>query len=183
MNLRLRHTVGVVFVVFLLILNVYFYYQLYGRLSREPRMLHEVRYNTEELLSLKLHDKFARVYLGKPFVVFMGTRSTPVRILFYNLTYQGSALVNMSVVHLDLFATNFGEWPQVVFQEEDLWYLEAGYYRYQSITKPELTLQPLQAREASVEFLINSSAKPSAITWIVWSGAGWSKVPISLILA
>lgn len=180
---RLRTYGGVCILVLLVVLVAYEAYQLNVQ-ARQTRVLPpEILYRPDEVLSMPAgaspHADSIPAPFGNPFVIFMGTRSTPVRVMVYNLTLASNSS-NSTDVYLSLRAENLGVIPVCVFHEKDLWFLEATEHRlrYDASVAPMLVLQPLEIGHASIKFTLSSSIQPSSVVWISWTGAGWSEIAV-----
>jgi hypothetical protein len=142
-----------------------------------------VLYSPEEVLrffpNASHHEYRLFATIGKPFVIFMGTTITPVRIIASNLTFLTHP-DNHTDVCLHFRAQNLGVDPVVVFHQNDYWRLTASEYlhHYASENKPVLILQPLDTGHGTVKFTIDSSLKPTGISWVRWTGAGWMSIAV-----
>lgn len=175
--------VGVCIVILLIAMNMYGIYQIVISSQSGPLSRQQILYRPEELLRLPqgagAHPESVPAPFDRPFVIIMGTRSTPVRIMMYNLTFANHS-DNGTDVYLSLRAENLGADPVCVFHERDLWFLEATErrLRYDARTVPTLVLQPLEIGYASVKFTINQSVQPSSVVWMIWTGAGWWRLAL-----
>jgi hypothetical protein len=181
---RLRPYGGVCILVLLVVIATYGAYRLNLLPSQTgPLTPQQVLYRSEEVLRLppgaNPHTQSIPAPFDRPFVIFMGTRSTPVRIMVYNLTFANQS-GNTTDVHLSLRAENLGVVPVCVFHERDLWFLEATEYRlrYDASVAPTLILQPLEIGHASVKFTLSSSVQPDSVVWMIWTGAGWWRIAV-----
>jgi len=182
--LRLRQCTGIVFVITLVLLEIYYTNQLSSLLGqRRPLSPTLVLYSSDEVLRFPPNASHREYRLlatiGKPFVIFMGTTTTPVRIIASNLTFLTHP-DNHTDVCLHFRAQNLGVDPVVVFHQNDYWRLTASEYLYYYVSedKPALILQPLDTGHGAVKFTVDSSLKPKGILWGRWTGAGWMSIVI-----
>jgi len=179
-----RQYAGVIFIVSLIALNIYMFYRLTLLVGqRRPLTPYPVLYRPEEVLrfppNASHHEYRLFASIGKPFVIFIGTTVTSVRITGYNLSFV-RYLANQVDAYLYFRAENLGLDPVTIFHKNDNWVLIASDYRhhYTTETAPVLTLQPLAVGFSSIKFTYNSTLEPRGIAWSRWTGAGWTRIVV-----